>query len=478
MLTFLELYQTLLGFVFFKLYTDAGLVYPPPLDDKKDEGAAGVGAFVLQEATHTTVSLPSKVKAVEVEGKRITGKDVRQTIKSIAAGSSAGTDVDMTDAADANETLPADAADEEFVAHPSTSNPQEAATLPTFQTLLSLPHAGSSRLFSPYTFWLSRETSRPIFEFLVRSFGGRIGWPATSGSGSPIAEDDDSITHVIIDRPVLEKADETEDERERRRRRKYVQPQWIVDCINAGKVLLEESYTQGKTLPPHLSPFEDRADAYNPVVGVPADDVAMEEEDESDEVSEPDGSELEDEDEDEVPEKTVLKAAATAEDAAALRAAELEAEAAGIDFGTFEKEARKARKVVKSAEEAPSAAGEEDMNKMMMSNKQRKLYERMKHGERKRAAEVCKPPLFDENTIDMLACRKRSSNRGGALSKKSVSVSQRHRLPDTYCHHCLACHSAYPCTVHLSFNLSFRGFDQFDNSRHSRVEPEGKLKYT
>ena len=43
MLTFLELYQTMLGFVFFKLYTDAGLVYPPPLDTKKDEGAAGAG---------------------------------------------------------------------------------------------------------------------------------------------------------------------------------------------------------------------------------------------------------------------------------------------------------------------------------------------------------------------------------------------------------------------------------------------------
>jgi hypothetical protein len=34
MLTFLELYQTLLGFVFFKLYTDAGPVYPPPLRTK------------------------------------------------------------------------------------------------------------------------------------------------------------------------------------------------------------------------------------------------------------------------------------------------------------------------------------------------------------------------------------------------------------------------------------------------------------
>ena len=67
MLTFLELYQTLLGFVFFKLYTDAGLTYPPPLDDKKDEGGAGVDAFILQETSHVSVPLPSrKVKEVEV----------------------------------------------------------------------------------------------------------------------------------------------------------------------------------------------------------------------------------------------------------------------------------------------------------------------------------------------------------------------------------------------------------------------------
>ena len=48
--------------------------------------------------------------------------------------------------------------------------------------------------------------------------------------------------------------------------------------------------------------------------------------------------------------KTALKAAAAAEDAAALRAAELEAEAAGVDFGTFEKETKKAQKKAKKAE--------------------------------------------------------------------------------------------------------------------------------
>jgi pescadillo len=48
MLTFLEFYQTLLGFVNFKLYTDINLVYPPKLDTSKDEGAAGLGALIIE----------------------------------------------------------------------------------------------------------------------------------------------------------------------------------------------------------------------------------------------------------------------------------------------------------------------------------------------------------------------------------------------------------------------------------------------
>ena len=60
MLTFLELYQTLLGFVFFKLYTDASLVYPPPLDSNKDEAGAGIGAYVLKEISGIDVESVSR----------------------------------------------------------------------------------------------------------------------------------------------------------------------------------------------------------------------------------------------------------------------------------------------------------------------------------------------------------------------------------------------------------------------------------
>lgn len=381
MLTFLELYQTLLGFVFFKLYTDTGLVYPPPLDTKKDEGGAGVGAFSLQEAATTMVPSVPKSITVEVDGKKVSSKDVRHTIKSIVTSS---TNVIDSDARMVDPEPSSADVDEEFIAQPSTSDSNAQTTLPTLKSLAALPQSISTTLFAPYTFFLSRESSRPIFEFIIRSFGGRIGWPASSGSGSPVEEDDDIITHIIIDRPLVEKTNENAEERERRLRRKYVQPQWVADCINAGRILLEEPYGQGKTLPPHLSPFGEYEGAYDPTAGLAGRDIAMadaEEEEESEE-EEAEDSDTQN-DAKEIASRTA--AAVAAEDPAALRAAELAAEAAGIDYGTFEKGVAKSQKKVKKVD----AAGEpDDMNKMMMSNKKRKLYERMKHGEKKRATEV------------------------------------------------------------------------------------------
>jgi pescadillo len=452
MLTFLELYQTLLGFVFFKLYTDLGLVYPPPLDIKKAEGAAGVGAYSLQDSTRThhssssaSTTKKSSVAQVEVNGKTVSGKDVRKVIRSLDASSappSEGISHAVEEESMAVDILPTTGeVDEEFVVHgstkpidgePSSNADATAAILPTLQTISALPRPLSTTLFAPYTFWLSRETSRSIFEFLVRSFGGRIGWPASSGSGSPIAdESDESITHVIIDRPLpatANKRKETEEERKRRMSRKYVQPQWIVDCINAGKILLEEPYLQGKELPPHLSPFGDLEGAYDPLAADTTADAKVDEEgdaqmveeeeedkegsgseseSEEDEIEGEDEPDVEEDEEDEEEEEVqptpastkkkdkkrkVLQALAdvVSEDPAALRAAELAAEAAGMDYGTFEKEVRKSRKKNKSTEaSATTAVDEADMNKMMMSNKQKKLYEKIKFSQAKKATEVC-----------------------------------------------------------------------------------------
>ena len=380
MLTFLELYQTLLGFVFFKLYTDIGLLYPPPLDLKKQDSGAGIGAFALEDNDKVPFVQPQR--AVGQTNSKVSSKAVRQTIKALAASGvpeEAESDA-LLHSADTEEQ------DEEFVLKLSASNPEDAANLPTLHMISSNPQSHVSNLFAPYTFFLSRETSRPIFEFIVRCFGGRIGWSSTCGSGSPFDESDDSITHVIIDRPLVQRGNETDADSNRRRLRKYVQPQWVVDCINAGKVLLEEPYLQGKTLPPHLSPFGDREGAYDPQVGI-AEDTAMDitvEDNEITEEEQPSGDESEGEHH---TDETLAVAMETAHsDPAAMRVAELQAEVAGMDYGTFEKKLAKSQKKTKQNQETSS--GIEDMNKMLLSNKQRKLYEKIKYSERKRQAEV------------------------------------------------------------------------------------------
>ena len=407
MLTFLELYQTLLGFVLFKLYTDSGLVYPPALDKQKDDGGAGVDAFSLQDASSRTGrSLPMPGKSLDIDGHKITGKEVRQTIKSI--GMPSGIDIMDADMSIAEPVV--DEVDEEFTVHPSTSDAATTTSLPTLKSLVTLPLSLTSALFAPYTFFLSRETSRSIFEFIVRSFGGRIGWPASSGSGSPFGETDDSITHVIIDRPLLQQKDETAMERERRLRRKFVQPQWIVDCINSGRILLEEPYAQGKTLPPHLSPFGEPENAYDPtseLVGESATSL--------DDVESESGRDVEMA---HITNQIGLTDGEAVTESSAFRTAELAAEAAGVDYNKFEKEVGKLRNKTKPTSGEIVEESEKDMNKMMMSNKQRKLYEKMKYSQRKREHEVRML-----SSLYVGVCTKRSSyriKRDTLVAKKRV----------------------------------------------------------
>jgi pescadillo protein len=367
MLTFLELYQTLLSFVFFKLYTDAGLVYPPPLDSKKDEGGAGIDALHMMTSSH---SLPAfSGQALTTEGRSVSAKDVRQTIKAIDVNPEEIPGVDMF-----TSTPILTQVDEEFVPQTSTSSSKETASvLPTLQTLAGLPQTINSSLFSSFTFWLSREVSRSIFEFVVRSFGGRIGWPPSSGGGSPFGETDPNITHVITDRPIVEKKDNDPIQRELCARRKHIQPQWVVDCINAGKILLEDPYGQGKILPPHLSPFDECEGAY-----IPLEATEGQEEDTESTSGEEDGEKMDD---------AVSNAVASGHPTA-LIAAELEAEAAGVDYVDFQAEVHQAFRKQSKKPDDQSEGAEHGMNKMMMSNKQRKLYEKMKYSQHKKTTEV------------------------------------------------------------------------------------------
>jgi pescadillo protein len=64
--------------------------------------------------------------------------------------------------------------------------------------------------------------------------------------GATFQEDDESITHHVVDRPVANKTHIN---------RVYVQPQWVFDCINENMLLPVDDYLPGAVLPPHLSPF-------------------------------------------------------------------------------------------------------------------------------------------------------------------------------------------------------------------------------
>lgn len=458
MLTFAELYQTLLGFVFFKLYSDISLVYPPPLNFEKDEAGAGVGAFTLEDVVAEQTDAPAPVaKKVEVDGKTVTNKDVKRAIMDIAAAplphqSTLPASTNSTDATPTNvDTLPDD-----FIVQPSKSAEAEGAPLLTMRDISILPSSNSAPLFSSLTIFLARETPRPLLEFVIRAYGGRVGWPATLGAGSPFTEDDPSITHVIVDRPLGSTQPVG--------RRKYVQPQWVVDSVNAGRLLVEDAYGQGKTLPPHLSPFGEGASTYVPGAEEGADAVAAESEEESEE-EEQGENEDEDEEMDDVPEKkaepvnarpALAAAAAAPTDQALRRAAEIEAERAGTDYSKFEADLKKAIKTqskTKAPEPVVATDTEAEMNKMMMSNKQRKLYERMKFGERKRATEVSAlmaGALYHTNSE---AHRKRNWNknatRSGKPERKSCAKAPRPN-PD-YGIFCIS----HPCCIFLLSEVGY-----------------------
>lgn len=147
---------------------------------------------------------------------------------------------------------------------------------------------------------------------------------------------------------------------------------------------MEEPYAQGKPLPPHLSPFGDLEGAYDPTANEPRDIQVHDSDNDEDVDIETPGVE------EEITTSVLWDTVGASGDVEALRAAELAAEAAGIDAGKFEKVvARSLKKSQKLAAQTPSEEDQE-MNKMLMSNKKRKLYERMKYGEKKKALERSK----------------------------------------------------------------------------------------
>lgn len=332
----------------------------------------------------------------------------------------------------------------------------EADTLPQ----PDLNENEAATLFSKLTIFISREAPKAPLEFILRAFGcKRIAWDAVSGEGAfTHDESDPRITHQIVDRPSLPEsalpAIPDEDDSAPKVRpgtripgRTYVQPQWVWDCINEGKLLRPDLYAPGATLPPHLSPWvKPSKGEYDPRASLADQEEegeaerAEEEEDEEEEDDESEeeveeavenknkkgtsraeesevedeedelddhGMDVDDSDEEEDSEEEedefggfdeegepALESEDEEEAARTQHQKELEAEAAGLPFsGETNGSTKKSKSSSQSKKYATQKKKEEEeleRQKVMMSRKKRKLLDKMLYSNKKKDEEAQK----------------------------------------------------------------------------------------
>ncbi|CAO3685063.1 unnamed protein product [Umbelopsis ramanniana] len=404
MLTFLEFYRTLVGFISFRLFSEINLIYPPKLDLIKYEGAAGFNALIL-EAMHKTAPdaedkfdtemvEAEKEESAEDVARKAASKERLKTLGNKLAELQGSSDTDRIDEDVQDETE--ETAFDEFKATAPTNaaidGDDSMVTLSQIQAA-STEIQELQNLFSRSVIFLSRETPRYALEFIIRSFGGQVSWDETAGSGAPLPENDEKITHQVCDRPT---------QGHRFLNRTYIQPQWVADSINSRKLVISDNYAPGRMLPPHLSPFvEAKEGDYVPSTGLEEEDETFEGETEDinpDDIEVHDDEEVDSADESDEEEEEEAKAAVAPKKVVKEdHEAELQAEAAGVAFTEYaEKKPAGAKKAPKAAAGKKRTAKEieeeeaKELAAIMMSNKQKKLYNKIKYSQNKKSEEAAK----------------------------------------------------------------------------------------
>ncbi len=438
--TFVEFYMTLLGFVNFRLYTSIGLKYPPKFDETKDDQAGGLGAFTLEGVNLASDADGANALAdgaVSHEPNPAVQAEVDKVVQELRA----------TDPADGDKPRSAkDAAEDE----PAADGFDKFEPVAPGGDLLPQPSYSTQNpgaLFSKCTFFLSRETPRQPLEFILRAFGcKRVGWDAVLGDGAFTTDElDPTITHQVVDRPVVQAAvnpggdgedNQTSQKLGSNKRvvgRIYVQPQWVWDSVNDEELMRPDLYAPGAQLPPHLSPFVKSVQGqYDPTMPLDeqeteaealeaaSDSDEVEDEGEQEEVAEDDGqdslavkpfddadgemdvanSDSETDEADQANDDTFggfSDGEAGADDsddeeasAALQRQRELEAELTGKPVRSQELDPKvKAKAEARKALERKTKEQEEELNraKGMLAKKKRRLYDQMVYGNSKRSSE-------------------------------------------------------------------------------------------
>lgn len=422
MLTFFEFYETLLGFVLYKLYGELGVRYPMPTVATIDNGS---GDKIVSNATlHPTLGgkatslLAANLSSLEMslkeaskgnsaadavkdalqneageegqkleeastkEGKKASKANKKKQKQLMQSVDEALKGVKDDESEDGSEDADMDQDDEEEapIAAPlrealEAIDDSAVSNDDSNVNIITDPEAQKRhQLFHNLTFFLSREIPRGYLELIILSYGGKVGW---EGQDSPIAIDDSTITHHVTDRPKL-----LPSYAKLPKSREYVQPQWILDCANFNFVLPIEKYGVGAELPPHLSPWvDDKEEGYVPkykeqveklrngeILDASDDEMAK---DEKSGNSDKDGVSSEEE----MPPAHVLK-----------NAIEDEGEDESEDDSSEEDDEQAERSALKKKRTDDEEAAH--LAKSLMSKKAARLYGRMQHGIAQKQAKV------------------------------------------------------------------------------------------
>ncbi|XP_062106928.1 pescadillo homolog [Humulus lupulus] len=231
MLTYLEFNETLLAFVNCHLYHSINVKYPPILDSRLEALAADLYALSRWFAA-------SSRALVDPQASSVSGTEQGQSQhKETSAEESELRLAQLQQQLPSNEP----GALMHLVEDVAGEDEEDEDT------------KECKKLFKNMKFFLSREVPRESLLFVIPAFGGMVSW---EGDGAPYDENDEDITHQIVDRPSQTR---------RILSRDYVQPQWVFDSVNARIILPTEDYLVGRIPPPHLSPFVDNdAEGYVP----------------------------------------------------------------------------------------------------------------------------------------------------------------------------------------------------------------------
>jgi pescadillo len=230
MLTFLELYECLLNFVNFRLYTSQNLAYPPKVDAVAD--AAGHELAAVRDEKKT--DKPDASAPIDKPG------STKLTCEAINAALAVAT---------AGAEMEAESDDEEDEAEKGAETSASAAegggdNAADREDEMSVDEE-RELLFGGKVVVLGRETPGLELEFVLKAAGAlRV---IRQDDLSDSEEALNGVTHWVIDRPAVTGTRVMSVE--------YVQPQFVFDSINAGVLLPPALYGPGVKIPPHLSPF-------------------------------------------------------------------------------------------------------------------------------------------------------------------------------------------------------------------------------